>query len=135
MAVELVEVLAAERLKRQREASEASTNEEVGSVVLGALAERLNESPVPMWVFLSEADRIVIFYGAAGSQREVASWTVDDKMRLVLGDETTEWITSESFSRVIDQAVRLTAKIILDAETTDGDDRKSAEIVELAPRF
>ena len=132
--VELFEALAAEKLKRQREASEASTREEVGRVVLGALAERLNETPVPRWLFLLEGDHIKIVYGGSGSQSQVATWTVDDQMRLTMRSETTEWVTPESFARVIDQAVRMTAKIIVDAETIS-DDRQSAEIVELAPRF
>ena len=131
--VELVEALAAERLKRQREVSEASTREEVGTVILGALAKRLNETPVPQWQFLLQGDHIKIIFGAPGSQTQAAAWTVDDQMRLVTRDETTEWVTPESFSRVIDQAVRITAKIIVDRE--GGADPGGAEIVELAPRF
>ena len=76
--VELFEALAAERLKRQRDASEASTREEVGRVVLGALAERLNESPVQGWLFLLEGDHIRIIFGTPGAQSEVAWWKLDD---------------------------------------------------------
>ena len=51
----------------------------------------------------------------------------------MLKNDVTEWITAESFARVIDQAVRMTAKIIVDTEVSD--DRRSAGIVELPPRF
>ena len=133
MVVELFEALAAEKLKRQRDASEASNREEVGRVVLVALAERLNESPVPRWLFLPEHDHIKIIYGSPGAQSEVASWKLDEQMCLVMRDETTEWITAESFARVIDHAVQATAKLIVDREVAA--DREGAEIVELPPRF
>ena len=131
--VELLEALAIERAKRERENSEASTRQELQKVVLGALAERLNESHVPQWLFQVEGNQLKIFFGSLGSQSEVAAWSLDGQTRLVLGDNTTEWITAESFARVMDQAVRMTAKIIVDAET--GADRDSAGIVELPPRF
>ena len=129
--VELFEALAAERLKS--DASEASTREEVGRVVLGALAERLNEGPVPGWLFLLDGDHIKIIFGTPSAQSEVASWKLDDQMRLVMRDASTEWITAESFARVIDQAVQATAKLIVVREVTE--DREGAEIVELPPRF
>ena len=131
--VELFEALAAERLKRQRDAWEASTRQEVGRVVFGALAERLNESSVPRWLFLAEDDHVKIIFGSPGSQSEVATWKLDDQMRLVMRDASTEWITAESFARVIDQAVQATAKLIVDREVAE--DREGAEIVELPPRF
>lgn len=133
MVVELLEALAAERLKRQREASDVLTRQEVAKVVLGALSQRLNESPVPRWLFLLEGDHIKIGFGAPGSQSEIATWKLDDQMRLVTRGESTEWITSESFARVLDQAVQLTAKLIVDTE--EAEDRGGAEIVELPPRF
>lgn len=133
MAVELLEALAAERLKRQREATEVLTRQEVAKVVLGALAERLNDSPPPRWTFLLEGDHIKIIYGSPGSQSVVGAWKLDDQMRLTMRDTTTEWITSESFARVIDEAVRATAKLIVDREVAE--EREGAEIVELPPRF
>ena len=48
-------------------------------------------------------------------------------------DASTEWITAESFARVIDQAVQATAKLIVEREVAE--DRGGAEIVELPPRF
>ena len=59
--VALLEALAAERSKRQQSASEASTKQEVGLVVLGALIEKLNATPVPNWSFKLESDGITIF--------------------------------------------------------------------------
>lgn len=132
--VELLEALSAERLKRQRDASDLATRQEVARVVLGALAERLNESAVPGWLFLLGGDHIKIAYGPPGSQREIGTWKLDEHMRLAMGEETTtEWITPESFSRVIDQAVRATATLIVDREIAEG--QNGAEIIELPPRF
>ena len=133
MVVELLEALAAERVKRQREASEVLARQELRKVVLGALAERLNESPVPKWLFQVEGDQLKIYFRGVGSQSEVGAWALDDQMRLTMRDATTEWITAESFARVIDQAVQATAKLIVDREIAEG--REGAEIVELPPRF
>ena len=77
----------------------------------------MNESHVPQWLFQVEGNQLKIFFGALGSQSEVAAWRLDGQTRLVLGDNTTEWITAESFARVMDQAVQMTAKIIVDVET------------------
>jgi hypothetical protein len=65
---------------------------------------------------------------------------MDDKMQLVCGDATTEWITSESYARVIDEAVALSARLILDSETAANVAKrpKPAEdigMVELRPRW
>lgn len=125
--MELLEALALERLKRQRDVSEASNNREVARTVLGMLAERLNEHPVPKWLFALDGDSIKIFYDRLGTPREVGSWAVDDSMRLVMGEATTEWITSESMSRAIDQAVQATAKLIVDIELTEN--RLETEVV------
>ena len=130
--VELLEALATERARRQHEASEADTRQELRKVVLGALAERLNESRIANWLFQIEGDQLKIFFGGLGSHSEIAAWKLDDQTRLVLGNDTTEWITGESFTRVIDQAVQMTAKVIVDVETAD---RNSAGIVELPPRY
>ena len=102
--VALSEALGIERAKRERETSEAHTKQELRKVVLGALAERLSESRVPNWLFQAEGDQLKIYFGAVGSQSEVGSWTLDDHTRLVLRNDMTEWITAESFARVIDQA-------------------------------
>ena len=131
--VTLTESLAAERAKRQQDAADASTREEIGRAVLGALAQKLNSEPIPGWDFVLEDQIIRIFRGQSGTRQQVATWTLDQHMRLQSGEHLTEWVTSESYQRVIDQAVKLTAKVIVDAET--GDDRRSAGIVELPPRF
>lgn len=133
--VVLMEAIARERAKRQQEASEASSKQEVGRVVLGALIEKLNATPVRNWSFKLEGDAITVSHTVDTSRRLLGRWTVDDKLRLVLGDVATEWITSESYGRVIDEAVRATAKLIVDVEMGVAMDRtQGAEIVDL-PRF
>jgi len=131
--VALMEAIVRERAKREQDASEASTKQEVGRVVLGALIEKLNAEPVPNWSFKLEGDGITVSHTMGTSRRQLGTWTVDDKLRLVLANLATEWITSESYGRVIDEAVRATAKLIVDVEM--GGEREGAEIVELAPRF
>jgi hypothetical protein len=128
-----MEALAAERAKRQQDVANASTREEIGRAVLGALAQKLNAEPIPGWLFVFEDQFIRIFRNQRGARQQAATWTLDQHMRLQSGEHMTEWVTSESYQRVIDQAVKLTAAIIVDAET--GDDRTSAGIVELPPRF
>ena len=133
--VALMEALAAERAKRQQDASETSTKQEVGRVVLGALIEKLNATPVRDWSFMLEGDGITVSHTVGNSRQLLGRWTVDDKLRLVLANVATEWITSESYGRVIDEAVRATAKLIVDVEMGVAVDRaQGAEIVEL-PRF
>ena len=53
----------------------------------------------------------------AASRQHVGTWVVDQQMRLVLDQEMTEWITAESCARVVDEAVAITAKFIIDAES------------------
>lgn len=131
--VALMEALAAERAKRQQDAAVASTKEEIGRAVLGALAQKLNAEPIPGWLFVLEDQIIRMFRSQRGTRQQVGTWTLDQHMRLQSGEHLTEWVTSESYQRVIDQAVKLTAKIIVDAETVD--EGRSAGIVELPPRF
>ena len=114
----LGEALSAEREKRQREAADAATRVEVGRAVLRALAQRLTADPLPTWFFMLSGDEIVVAHtkNGASSRHRVGSWVVDRQMRLVFGDQTTEWITAESCSRVVDEAVRITAQVIVEAE-------------------
>jgi hypothetical protein len=42
---------------------------------------------------------------------------VDGDMRLVLDQDMTEWITAESCARVVDEAVQITAKFIVEVES------------------
>ena len=46
----------------------------------------------------------------------IGSWVVDPLLRLKFGEETTEWITIESVGRVLDEAVGITARRIVDTE-------------------
>ena len=113
----LVEALAAERDKKRLNAEEATTRCEVGRALLQALAQRLNADPVPPWSFTYKGDEILIAHTSNGTRKQVGAWTVREELRLVLGEEMTEWITAESCARVIDEAVRITATFIVDAET------------------
>jgi hypothetical protein len=115
----LAEALATERDKRRREAEDSATRREVGRAVLQALAQRLNAEPLPTWFFISKGDEILVAHtkNGAASRQHVGTWVVDQQMRLVLEQEMTEWITAESCARVVDEAVAITAKFIVDAES------------------
>ena len=115
----LAEALATEREKRRREAEDNATRREVGRAVLQALAQRLNAEPLPTWFFISKGDEILVAHtkNGAASRQHVGTWVVDQQMRLVLDQEMTEWITAESCARVVDEAVAITAKFIVDAES------------------
>ena len=114
----LAEALTTEREKRRREAEDNATRREVGRAVLQALAQRLNAEPLPTWFFISKGDEILVAHtkNGAASRQHVGTWVVDPQMRLVLEQEMTEWITAESCARVVDEAVAITAKFIVDAE-------------------
>jgi hypothetical protein len=115
----LAEALVTEREKRRREAEDSATRREVGRAVLQALAQRLNAEPLPTWFFISKGDEILVAHtkNGAASRQHVGTWVVDQQMRLVLDQEMTEWITAESCARVVDEAVAITAKFIIDAES------------------
>ena len=115
----LAEALVTERDKRRREAEDSATRREVGRAVLQALAQRLNAEPLPTWFFISKGDEILVAHtkNGAASRQHVGTWVVDQQMRLVLDQEMTEWITAESCARVVDEAVAITAKFIVDAES------------------
>ena len=113
--VTLTEALAAERAKRQQHNADTSTRQQIGRAVLEALAERLNAEPLRGWVFVL-ADQIHILRLRVGGREQIGTWSVDDKMRLVAGNQMTEWITAESYARVVNEALQITAKIIVDSE-------------------
>ena len=115
--VTLAEALAAEREKRRNLEADALARREVARAVLSSLADKLNAAPVLGWTFVLEDQAIRIFHTVEGTRREVGSWTMDDQLQLMCGQTTTEWVTSESYVRVIDEAVAVTAKLIVDAET------------------
>lgn len=114
----LAEALAAERERSRREVEEAATKREVGRTVLQALAQRLNAEPLPAWFFISKGDEILVAHTRTGatSRQHVGTWSVADDMRLVFDEESTEWITAESCARVLDEAVKITARFIIASE-------------------
>ena len=138
--VTLTEALAAERAKRQQHDSDGSTRQQIGRAVLEALADRLNAEPLPGWVFVLAGQEIHLLRIRAGGREQVGTWAVDEEMRLVAGDQMTEWITAESYHRVIDEALQITAMLMVDAEAAGAakpNNRaagEGAEIVELLPR-
>lgn len=115
----LAEALVAQREQKRRETEEAATRREVGRAVLQALAQRLNAEPLPAWFFISKGDEILVAHTRTGatSRQHVGSWVVTDDLRLVFDDESTEWITAESWARVVDEAVKITARFIVDTES------------------
>jgi hypothetical protein len=115
----LMEALAAERAKRQQEAADKSTMEQVARSVLEALADRLNAEAIPGWMFLFEGQQVHIARVSQGSRQQLGAWTMSSNMQLVCGEGTTQWITSESYGRALDEAMQITAKLIVDAETAD----------------
>jgi hypothetical protein len=138
--VTLMEALTAERAKRNQNAADRSTRQQIGLAVLEALAHKLNAEPIPGWAFVLEGQQIRIARITQGARVQVATWTVDDNMRLMSGEQMTEWISAESYGRVIDEAIEITAKLIVEAETTgvaksSEPSFQGAEIVELPPRF
>jgi len=138
--VTLTEALAAERAKRQQHNADTSTRQQIGRAVLEALAERLNAEPLRGWVFVLADQEIHILRLRVGGREQIGTWSVDDKMQLVAGNLMTEWITAESYPRVIEEAIQITAKLIVDAETAavakhSNAESEGAEIVELPPRF
>jgi len=119
--IKIGEALVAEREKRKRESEETSERREVGEAVLQTLLQRLTADPVPTWFFVLSDDEVAVFRikNSASTRERVGSWVVDPDMKLVFGPHTTEWITAESWSRVVDEAVEITAQVIVDAETRE----------------
>jgi hypothetical protein len=119
--VMLGEALLAEREKRNLGAAQVANQREVGRAVLQALVQRLTADPVPTWFFMLSDDEVSVLRikNGAGARERIGSWVVDQEMKLVFGPHTTEWITAESWSRVVDEAVQITAQVIVDAETRE----------------
>lgn len=120
--VSLTEALAAERQRRKRASTDAAVRREVRREVLAALHQRLTAELLPCWFFIMSGDEIVVAHtkNGPGPRQRVGSWAVDQELRLVFGEETTEWITSESLARVVDAAVLITARLIVDAKSRLG---------------
>lgn len=111
--VSLTEALAAEREKADQESADTRAKREAGREVLEALFDRLAGKPLLGWSFVLGNDEIVVSHAKVGS---IGSWVVDPDLRLKFGDEATEWITIESVGRVLDEAVAVTARRMVDAE-------------------
>ena len=126
--VTLSDALAAEREKRRNLEEDASARKQVARAVLSSLADKLNATPVAGWAFALEDQAIRLFHTVDGDRREVGTWTMDDQLQLVCGQTTTEWITSESYERVIGEALAVTAKLIVDAEMGETRRHTSASI-------
>lgn len=114
----LKEAVASEREKQQRDSAENHVRREVGREILGALFERLTKEPLGGWSFVMKNDEIVVAQVKGGSEpkQSIGSWVVEPNLCLKFADETTEWITPESVGRVLDEAVRITARRLVDAE-------------------
>ena len=117
--ISLTDALIAERQQRQFDYKDRILRRQMAHEVLRGLGERLATADVPRWQFIPNGDEIVVLYHQPGhgTRERVGAWGVDDQFRLSFGEETTEWITSESWTRVIDKAVLLMANVILDRET------------------
>ena len=116
--VSLTEALAAERENLERNSAENKARREVGREVLGVLFERLTQESLLGWSFVMKNDEIVVSHMKAGinSRQSIGSWVVEQDLCLKFAGETTEWITPESVGRVLDEAVRITARRMADAE-------------------
>jgi hypothetical protein len=111
--VSLTEALAAEREKLQQDSADKHARREAGKEVLEALFERLAGKPLLGWSFVLGKDEIVVSHTKLGA---IGSWIVDPDLRLKFSDETTEWITIESVGRVLDEAVCISARRMVDTE-------------------
>jgi hypothetical protein len=109
----LTEALAAERERLQLDSADNQARREAGKEVLEAVFERLAGKLLLGWSFVLGNNEIVISHTKVGT---IGSWVVDPLLRLKLGEETTEWITIESVGRVLDEAVGITARRIVDTE-------------------
>jgi hypothetical protein len=115
--VTLTDALAEARQKRQSKYKELTLRWQMAQEVLRALGERLASADLPRWYFIPNGEEIVVVHHQPGGTKErVGSWVVDEEYRLSFGDEKTEWISGESWKRVLDKAVMITAEAILDRE-------------------
>jgi hypothetical protein len=117
--IALADALIAERQERQFIYKEQTLQRQMAHEVLRALSERLTAADLPRWHFIPNGDELVVLYHppGTGSRERIGSWKVGQDFLLSFGDEATEWITSESWTRVLDKAVMVMARVILDRET------------------
>ena len=117
--IALADALIAERQERQFIYKEQTLRRQMAHEVLRALSERLTAADLPRWHFTPNGDEVVVLYHppGTGTRERIGSWTVGQDFLLSFGDETIEWITSESWARVLDKAIMAMARVILDRET------------------
>ena len=115
----LTDALATERQKREDEYKEVMFQWLLAQKVLQALGERLAATQLARWHFIPDGEEIAVVHQPSNTdvKERVGAWYVDDQCRLTFGEEKTEWVTKESWRRVIDKAVAMTAVVILDRET------------------
>jgi hypothetical protein len=138
--VSLAEALEAERIRREQEEADVSARMQVARAVLGALADKLKAEPLPGWTFVLEDQAIRIVRTVRGPNEKVGTWTMDNQMQLVCAGASTEWITSESYGRVFEEALQITARLIVDAELEEDAKKtvssdESANVIELPQRM
>lgn len=114
----LLEAIAAQRAKIRQAEKDAATRHQIGHLALQTLGDRLAAVPLPLWSFNwtggERRPEVALLYGEPGAVcQRVATWTIDEELRLVFGGATTEWITAESCARVIDRAVLMTAAFMV----------------------
>jgi hypothetical protein len=115
--ITLTDALEAAREKRQSEHNDKILQWQLAQGVLQALGERLNAANLSRWYFIPSGEEIIVIYQPGdGTKQRVGTWSVDSEYRLMFGEEKTEWVTKESWRRVIDKAVVAMAEIIAECE-------------------
>jgi hypothetical protein len=124
----LLDALTAERDKRRQSFREEALQRQLSREVLHRLGECLTAAQLPRWYFIPNGDEIVVVHNkdGAGNRHRIGAWTVDEEYRLAFGSERTEWVTPESWARVIDRAVMITAQVILDHDVQVNPESSSA---------
>ncbi len=111
--------LSAERKRRRQQVAEGGEVSQIARNALQTLHDRLATSVLADWEFELLGDELLMFHDSGlRARHHVGSWTIGKENRLVSGPIETEWVTPASFRRVIDEAVRVTARIILDNDET-----------------
>lgn len=117
--VSLKNALSAERRRRWQQATQEGQVSPLAHNALQTLHERLASSALADWEFELMGDELLLFHDSGlRARHQVGSWIIGKENRLVCGPIETEWVTPASFRRVVDEAVRVTARIILDNDET-----------------
>jgi hypothetical protein len=116
--ITLADALSEARQKRQVKYQQLTLQWQMAQEVLRAIYEVLTSANLSRWCFVPKGDEIVVLHNRHnGTKERVGAWSIDEEYRLSFEGEKTEWITTESWQRVIDKAVAMTAEVILDRET------------------